>query len=316
MSRPTRACLLALTAVGLLVAGCGDDDENAAETGTTTTEVPEEETTATTAPEAEPAEVTTITATAVDYAFQTEEPLTTVAPGLVRVDLTNTGTEEHQATLIRLNDGVTLEQFIQGATADETGVTAFSLFTGYGGPNAAAPSGGTSSSTQALVEGNYLMICFIPSPADGVPHAAKGMVTPFTVVGEAPAVEAALPDDDVAGAIELADFAFTVPEGFDGQGTFAVTNNGPQQHELTIYALAEGATVDQALDFFGGEASGAPPVASVGGLAAVDIDVTTYIELDLEPGEYAFVCFLPDTEGSGAPHFTRGMAQQVSITLT
>jgi hypothetical protein len=313
MSR-TRACLIALTAVGLLVAGCGDDDEDAAETGTTTTtEAPDEETT-TTAPESEPAEVTTLAVTAVDHAFQPAQPLTTLEPGLVRVDLTNTGAEEHQATLVRLNDGVTLDQFFQQAAVDDGGVTALSLITGYGGPNAAAPGGGTSSSTQALVEGEYLMICFIPSPSDGQPHAVKGMVTPFSVAGEEPAVEAALPEDDVAGEIGLADFAFTVPDDFDGQGTFAVTNAGPQQHEVTIYALADGATVDQVLDFFGGEASGVPPEAPAGGLAAVGTDITAYIELDLEPGEYALVCFLPDTEGGGGEHFTLGMAQQVSIT--
>jgi hypothetical protein len=312
----TRAFLIGCTAIGLLVAGCGDDDEDAAETGTTTTtEAPAEETTTTAAPEAEPADVTTLAVTAVDYAFQPEQPLTTLAPGLVRVDLTNTGAEEHQATLVRLNDGVTLDQFFQQAAVDDGGVTALGLITGYGGPNAAAPGGGTSSSTQALVEGEYLMICFIPSPSDGQPHAVKGMVTPFSVTGEEPEVEAALPEDDVAGEIGLADFAFTVPDDFDGQGTFAVTNDGPQQHEVTIYALADGATVDDALAFFAGEAAtGPPPFTSAGGLAAVGTDITSYVDLELEPGEYAFVCFLPDTEGSGAPHFTVGMAQQVTIT--
>jgi len=29
--------------------------------------------------------------------------------------------------------------------------------------------------------GDYLMICLIPDPADGVPHAAKGMSLPATV---------------------------------------------------------------------------------------------------------------------------------------
>ena len=316
MRRPSRAGLLGLAAVALLgLAGCGDDGEDAAETGTTTTtEAPEEETTTTAAPEEEPAEVTEIAVTGIDFGYEVEEPLTTIAPGLVRVDLTNTGAEEHQATLVRLNDGVTFEQFAASATADPTGVTTFGLIEGYGGPNAAAPAGGTSSSTQALVEGEYLMICFIPSPSDGVPHAAKGMVLPFSVAGDEPAAEPVLADDEVEGEIELADFTFTMPEDFSGQGTFAVTNNGEQQHEATLYALADGATVDDALAFFAGTATpGPPPFTSAGGLAAVGVDIDTYIHLDLPPGEYALVCFLPDTAGGGAPHFTRGMALQVSV---
>ena len=83
---------------------------------------------------------------------------------------------------------------------------------------------------------------------------------------------------------------------------------------MTIYALADGATIDDALAFFAGTATGGPPpFTSAGGLAAVGTDVTSYIDLDLAPGEYAFVCFLPDTEGGGAPHFTIGMAKQVTI---
>ena len=313
MRRRCRATLLALTAVLFVgVTACGDDDEDPAETGTTTTTAaPEEETTTTGGDEGAAAEITTIEATAVDFGYELDGPPPTLAPGLVRVDLANEGTEEHQATLIRLNDGVTLDQFAAAAGADETGVTAFGLFTGYGGPNAAAP-GATSSSTQALVAGDYLMICFIPSPSDGVPHAAKGMLLPFTVEGEE-ATDATLADDEVGGEIELLEFGFGVPDDFNGEGTFAIANNGEQQHEATFYALADGATLDDALAFFGGAATGPPPFESAGGLAAVAPGVDAYVELDLPPGEYALVCFLPDTAGDGAPHFTKGMALQVTV---
>lgn len=314
MRRRSRASLLALTAVLFLgVTACGDDADEPAETGTTTTTAaPEEETTTTAADEGAAPELQTIEAIAVDYAYQLDGPPPTLAPGLVRIELTNEGTEEHQATLIRLNDGVTLDEFAAGAGADDTGVTAFGLFEGYGGPNAAAPGGGTASSTQALVAGNYLMICFIPSPSDGVPHAVKGMLLPFTVEGDD--ADASLPDNDVAGEIELDEFGFAGTDDFSGQGTFTVTNNGEQQHEATFYALADGATLDDALAFFGGESSGPPPVTPAGGLAAIAPGLDANVELDLPPGEYALICFLPDTAGDGAPHFTKGMATQVTVT--
>jgi hypothetical protein len=39
---------------------------------------------------------------------------------------------------------------------------------------------------------------------------------------------------------------------------------------------------------------------------------------DLEPGDYAVVCFIPtgsggDTEGDGPPHFTKGMVSYFEV---
>ena len=221
MRRATRACVLALAVVALVGCRLWRRRGRAAETGTTHDDRGarrRDDHDDGGAEEEAPAEVTTIAATAIDFGYEVDEPLTTVAPGLVRVDLTNTGAEEHQATLVRFNDGVTFEQFAAAAGADETGVAVFDLITGYGGPNAAAPAGGTSSSTQALVEGEYLMICFIPSPSDGVPHAVKGMVMPFTVAGEEPAAEPSATHDDVEGEIELADFGFDDARGLQRPG--------------------------------------------------------------------------------------------------
>ncbi len=316
--RWTRALLAVLVVAAV---SCGGDDEDAAETGSpptteaaeeTTTTAAEEETTTTAAGEGSTADVTELDVVATDYAYDLGGPPPTLEPGLVRVTIDNQGAEEHQATLVRLNDGVTLDQFAAEATGDPTGAAALALVSGYGGPNAAAP-GGAVTSTQSVDAGNYLMICFIPSPTDGVPHAAKGMVLPFTVEGgDGPA---ALPAGDLAGEIGLAEFAFTVPSDFDGQGTYAVANDGEQAHEVAIYALADGATVGDAVDALV-EATGPPPITPVAGISALAglRAVDAYIELDLPPGEYAFLCFLPDVAGDGVPHFVNGMAQQVSVT--
>ena len=159
MRRRSRASLLALTAVLFVgVAACGDDADEPAETGTTTTTAaPEEETTTTASDEGAAPELQTIEAIAVDYSYQLDGPPPTLAPGLVRVELTNEGTEEHQATLIRLNDGVTLDEFAAGAGADDTGVTAFGLFEGYGGPNATAPGGGFDKGHATLIRPAFLL---------------------------------------------------------------------------------------------------------------------------------------------------------------
>lgn len=302
------------TSLVLALAACGDDGGDASETGSPpTTEAAVEGTTTTASGEA-PAEPTELAVTAADYSYDVGGPPPTVPAGLVRITLTNEGTEEHQATLVRLNDGVTPEQFGDAAASDPSGQAALALVDPYGGPNGAAP-GGTSTATQNLVAGDYLMLCFIPSPSDGVPHAAKGMVMPVTVEGDD--VEAALPADELAGEIGLTEFSFDVPDGFDGQGTFEITNNGQQDHEVVMYLLSDGATLEDALAALAGEGPpGPPPITPAAGIApmAGGDTVNAYVELALEPGEYAFLCFLPDTSGSGAPHFTMGMAQQITVS--
>ena len=41
--------------------------------------------------------------------------------------------------------------------------------------------GASSFITMDFEPGEYMFICFLPDPADGKPHMAKGMVQAFTV---------------------------------------------------------------------------------------------------------------------------------------
>lgn len=46
---------------------------------------------------------------------------------------------------------------------------------------ATVPAGATSEAEVDLPEGEYVLICQLPSPGDGVAHALKGMPKPLTV---------------------------------------------------------------------------------------------------------------------------------------
>ena len=46
---------------------------------------------------------------------------------------------------------------------------------------AAIGQGQTAESMVDLPDGEYVLICQVSSPDDGVPHALKGMVKPLTV---------------------------------------------------------------------------------------------------------------------------------------
>ena len=114
--------------------------------------------------------------TMADFSYEAPD---TIPAGLVTINGTNTSTaEEHQATIIRLNDGVTLDEALGTFAQDE--LEGFKLVTTHAGPNGVAPGAGQTT-TQELAEGNYFFVCFIPSPTDGVPHVAKGMLKEFTV---------------------------------------------------------------------------------------------------------------------------------------
>jgi len=232
----------------------------------------------------------------------------TVPAGPVNVVLNNAGTEEHQATIVRLNDGVDPQQLQAAGASDPTGAAAFALFTAYGGPNA-TPAGALNGSTQVLDKpGNYLFICFIPG-SDGVPHAAKGMVLPFTVTP--PASTATL---TASSSVSTNEFSFKVPDKVKS-GLLALTNNGTQAHELAVYKLGDGKTIDDARTFLSAQtASGPPPFTPNGGIGPIAPGTTATTTINLDKGSYIFVCFLPDVAGNGAPHFTKGMLQEVDVS--
>ncbi len=259
----------------LLASACSSDDDPGSASSSETTAAQETTTTAAAQP-------TALDVTSTDYAYSLATD--TVPAGLVSVTQHNEGEEAHQVTLIKLDDGQTADQL---ATAlGEQGDTAAAPEAFAGGPNSTAP-GDEDTATVDLQEGNYALICFIPS-SDGESHFQKGMVGELTVdPAEGPA--AAPPETD--GTIHMADFTYTVPDDFTGQGTYEVVNDGPQVHELTISTATDNGD---------------------GGLAAIAPGATAYVDLDLAPADYNFTCFVSDAD-TGAPHFTLGMNVPVTI---
>jgi hypothetical protein len=57
---------------------------------------------------------------------------------------------------------------------------------------------------------------------------------------------------------------------------------------------------------------GDPPGVPLGGVPAIPKGTSAYVTFEFTPGEYALICFLPDSK-DGKPHFTHGMIQQVHV---
>lgn len=307
---------LALTGLLVLVTGCGDDDDTA--TG-------DEEASGTTdggaslAEAVEDAQVLDVTIPGgADGEFAYEGDLSGLTAGPVTVNLTNDGTLEHQAMLLKMNDGETVDSFLGAAATDPSGVDPLSRVAGFAGPNGVAP-GETVSSTQVLEAGEYVLICVIPDEA-GVPHAAHGMVMPFTVAeaegADAPAEP--LVDDPQDADIVLVDFNFSADEEMPAGESVVVANDGGQGHEVVVYRLEDGATLDDVQAALAGPpdgpAAGPPPMTPATGLGLIAPGGSARMTLPDEPGDYVMICFVPDVAGDGAPHVTHGMIRELTLT--
>lgn len=258
-------------------------------------------------PEAEPAaaEPTAVTVTATDYAFDMPAEL---EAGLVTFEMPNRGKEIHHAQLVRLNPGADFDDALAALTEEDL-ETFFQQVSVVGGVGIVPPDS-SAASTVNLEAGDYALICGIPSEDDGVPHFAKGMVSQFTVTGQAPV---ATPRLDTVGEVTLDDFAFGLPD--DLEGTLAVTNTGEQPHEMLLVQLAEGVSLEDALAALEGPppTDGPPPAIPAGGMQALMPGDTGYLDLStLAPGRYGLVCFVPDP-ASGKPHVELGMVDEIEI---
>jgi len=58
--------------------------------------------------------------------------------------------------------------------------------------------------------------------------------------------------------------------------------------------------------------AGPPPFTSAGGVTGVAVGETVTMDVDLEPGNYAFICFVPDP-ATGKAHFELGMVGPLTI---
>jgi len=237
--------------------------------------------------------------TATDFAFDLPA---SVPAGATTISVVNEGAEEHQAQFARINDDKAFEDIV-AALAAEDFPSFFAAIELAGGPLGVA-AGETGQTGSELEPGMYALICFVTGD-DGVPHLAKGQISQLEVTDSTAASE--LPEGDAE--LTMQDFAFVGLDSLPtGEQTVSVVNDGPQPHEAAIVRLSDGVTVEDLIPMFTSTEppSGPPPFTSAGGISAIATDMRGTMALDLEPGEYAFLCFLPDL-ASGQPHVALGM---------
>lgn len=240
-----------------------------------------------------------VTIMAQEFSFDAPD---TLPAGFTRVNLMNHGSEPHHIVFARLDSGHVVGELLQelGANKMPTWVT------WLGGPNAAMP-GATTETVIELTPGSYAVLCVVPT-ADGTAHVAKGMVRQLTVKAGATSTTAPTPDVDMT----LTDFAFNVDKPITpGPHVIRVQNIADQTHELLLVRLEPGNKVQEFVEWVEKQ-KGPPPAAVIGGTTAQSKGVINYVMADFTPGEYGFICFMPDVK-DGKPHLAHGMITQFRV---
>jgi hypothetical protein len=141
----------------------------------------------------------------------------------------------------------------------------------------------------------------------------QGPVTTFfQTAGEKSA--AAAPEAEVK--VQLADFTFVMPDQIKtGPQTWQIENIGNQWHEMGIVKLNDGVALSDIIAAMSHEEepAGPPPFEEVAFWAPISQGERAWVTLDLEPGVYTIICFLPDLAGSEKSHAEHGMTRQLTV---
>lgn len=245
-----------------------------------------------------------LSVTARNYAFDMPD---TVPAGRTEITLKNDGPELHHVQLIRLAQGKRMSDFMK---AMQAGGPPPAWIKEVGGPNTPVP-GQTAVTTVDLTAGNYVAVCFIPSP-DGKPHIMKGMMKELTVV--APRARDAKPVATKTADVTmtLTDYAFTLSAPLTaGEHLVRVKNVAVQAHEVLFVKLAPGKKVGDVAAWIE-KMDGPPPGAPIGGTVGIAQGGSNDVAVTLEPGEYGLLCFFPDAK-DGKPHVMHGMMKQLTV---
>lgn len=178
-------------------------------------------------------------------------------------------------------------------------------FQGGGGPGRIGP-GESSTVTQDLQPGTYYVLA-----AEDLPQP------PLTKFEVSEGDGAELPETE--GEVSAVDYSFS-GEGLQaGNNQILLANDGAQWHHFLASKLKEGGTIEQARTFLETEGRGGAPNPFEGSIDETAVEstileggVSQIVDAELEPGNYAFFCFISDKQG-GPPHIAKGMVSEVTV---
>ena len=279
----TTALAALMLAAAMAVAACGDDDDDGGDgNGGGQADTP-----------AGAAQLT------ISETAQGLEVEGTPAPGVAEITLQNDGKKPATAQLIRATGGESRKEVEKVYSGAGEGEPIPDWFRAEGGPGTTAP-GESSTATLELEEGTYY----------AVNDEDKPEVSPaFEVSGDAS--DAELPETDASVIAD--DYSFEARGLQAGDSQVVFENAGEEPHHVLALPIVPGKTFEDAERFLKTE-KGKPAVNFEKGTFSTVIDggKTMVIDVALQKGDYALVCFISDRAG-GRSHFDKGMISEAAV---
>lgn len=122
-------------------------------------------------------------------------------------------------------------------------------------------------------------------------------------------------DGPVRPVVEISgtDYAFEAPERVAaGWTVFRFTNRGKEPHHASLLRLEGEVTAEEIRKSYGAGGPMPAGVVAAGGPNGVMPGGTTTALVELAPGRYVLICFIPSPDGK--PHFTKGMIRPLTVT--
>ena len=312
-----RAGACAIVALVVLLGACGQNDDDAAPVSSTSS-TPSNSASAGPDDAAAllPTPVQELEINATEYTFDiSPDPPGGLKPGWTLLNFHNAGVEAHQVMFARLKDGVDMSELAAAGAGDSSGSGAIAFVDMIGGVSYIGPDHDTTALVN-LTEGTVMAMCYVPD-ANGVAHALMGMTALLTVAAPSDETVPAGPDpsgEEVVGTIELAAGGYQVPADLRS-GWYHVENTDAALHELALLRLGQAVDDDQLGVLVEDLAANRTPqvdLEAVGGMGAISAGFDGYLHLDLAPGDYLGVDFMPDP-GEPRPHLLDGYYTAFSV---
>jgi hypothetical protein len=287
-----------LLAPALLLAGCGGGDDGG---GTQATTPPQ------------PAKVT-VTATASGDQVSFDLPAQ-IKPGATELSLVNNTKEQVEFQLVQLDEGHTMAEFYPAIEKDGAPIPTW--LHAMGGVGEASP-GERRTVIVDLKAGSYAWFSNTTPEQEGAePLYKRGGEGSLEVTGDPsgaplPATGAQI----TAKEVSPTDYRFEASGLKAGTNQITFTNGGGELHHVVIARLNDGATIDQAQEFFTTQDFKGPPPIDFDAsevTAVLDSSGKEVDTVELKSGSYALLCFLSDRAGS-PPHVIKAkMIQEVKV---
>jgi hypothetical protein len=240
-----------------------------------------------------------------------------VAAGRYLVTLDNQAADQEVETYFGiLPAGTTLDQAVADLNADSEETPAWVYdATWAGGPNPYA--GQTDAVVVDLTEGSWFAAFDRQTDNDPQPKdtAQTLQVTAATAAATPTAIAGAVP-------VNMKEFTFEIPGSIaSGPQIWEMGNTGTQPHFMVLFGVPDGTTMNQVLATVQTFVTGTPAADALGLDDLHDVYDTAFIspgqhlwiQLNLDPGTYAAICFFSDKD-TGQLHALEGMVTVFTVS--